>query len=102
MGVVKEDDTNKMTLRKCVYCNIPHPIESKFCEVCSRPLDVTEALRIEKEQEEKTHAMIDERLRQNHSMKHLYDKSEQLELQNQKQLQEIEELKQIVKRLSQP
>ena len=102
MGVVKEDDTNKMTLRKCVYCNIPHPIESKFCEVCTRPLDVTEALRMEKEQEEKTQAMIDERLRQNHSMKHLYDKSEQLELQNQKQLQEIEELKQIVKRLSQP
>ena len=63
-GKQKEDE-----LKECVYCKIRYPIETRFCDVCSRLLDAADAIQMEKEQEEKTKALIMETLRQEHSNK---------------------------------
>ena len=52
MGVKKKEKKEE-SIRECVYCKIKYSLETRFCEVCSRPLDITEAIRMEKEQEEK-------------------------------------------------
>jgi len=101
-GIKTAQESEKQMLRNCVYCNIPHPIDSKFCEVCSRPLDVTEAMRLEEENKEKARALVNEVLRQKHSKGNLDEKLEKLEELNRRQSQEIELLKQTMSKLSKP
>ena len=100
-GVKKQDPQTKETPRNCVYCNVLHPIDSEYCEVCSRPLDVAVAIRMEKEQEESTKALIQETLRQENSRHSIDKRSQKLQEQIQIQSSEIEQLKQQVKKLSQ-
>jgi hypothetical protein len=99
-GVKKEEEREELELRECVYCKIKHAIDAKYCEICSRPLDVIGAIRMEKEQEEKTKAMVREILRQGHSKTSINKKSKKLAEQNKKQSEEIHQLKQIVNKLS--
>ena len=100
-GVKKQDPQTKETPRNCVYCNVLHPMDSEYCEVCSRPLDVAVAIRMEKEQEESTKALIQETLRREHSRNSIDKRSQKLQEQIQIQSSEIEQLKQQVKKLSQ-
>ncbi len=85
MGIKKADEKEN-SLRECAYCKTKYPKEMTFCEVCSRPLDIVNAMRMEKEQEEKMRAMIQEMLRQEHAKKSEEQERDELRL-------EIERLK---------
>ena len=87
MGV-KTPKEVKESLQECVYCNIRYPIETRFCDNCSRPLNITDALEMEKEQEERTKSLILETLRQEHSNKSKTESNKKLEEEN-KQLKMI-------------
>jgi len=82
-GVKKEAETQIQELRECVYCKVKHAIDAKYCEICSRPLDVIESMRMEKEQEERTRALVMETLRQEHSNKSKSSVNKKLEEENQ-------------------
>ncbi len=87
MGV-KAQKEQKESLQECAYCNIRYPIETRFCDSCSRPLNITDALEMEKEQEERTKSLILETLRQEHSNKSKTESNKKLEEEN-KQLKMI-------------
>ena len=99
MGV-KAPKEQKESLRECVYCNIRYPIETRFCDTCSRPLDIADALEMEKEQEERTKVLILETLRQEHSNKSKKLANKKLEEQNQVQQKEIEDLKKLLSKVT--
>ena len=82
MGV-KTPKEVKESLQECVYCNIRYPIETRFCDNCSRPLNITDALEMEKEQEARTKSLILETLRQEHSNKSKGLVNKKLEEENQ-------------------
>ena len=92
----KEDE-----LRECVYCKIRYPIETRFCDTCSRPLDVADAIQMEKEQEERTRALIMETLRQEHSNKSKSIQSDKMRETIDEKSKEIQELKKVIQKLSQ-
>ncbi len=100
MGV-KTQKQKEDELRECVYCKIRYPIETRFCDVCSRPLDVADAIQMEKEQEERTKALIMETLRQEHSNKSKSIQSDKMRDTIDEKSREIEELKKIVHTLTQ-
>ena len=99
MGVKKKEEKEE-SIRECVYCKIKYSLETRFCEVCSRPLDVTESLRMEKEQEERTKAMIQEMLRQEHAKKSQDEQTETLQREKQEQQKEIDNLKKLLVKMS--
>ena len=99
MGV-KAQKQKEDELRECVYCKIRYSIETRFCDVCSRPLDVADAIQMEKEQDERTRALIMETLRQEHSNKSKSIQSNQMQNTIKDQSKEIEDLKHLVQRLA--
>ena len=99
-GIKKEDAVEELGLRECAYCKVKHAIDAKFCEICSRPLDVIESMRMEKEQEERTKALILETLRQEHSNNSKKLANKKLEEENQAQQKEIEQLKEILAKVN--
>lgn len=99
-GVKKEEKKEEPELRECVYCKIKHAIDVKYCEICSRPLDVAYAIQMEKEQEERTRALIMETLRQEHSNKSKSDQTNKMKNTIQEKDHEIKELKQLVQKLA--
>jgi len=82
MGV-KAQKEQKESLSECAYCNIRYSIDTRFCDNCSRPLNITDALDMEKEQEARTKSLILEILRQEHSSKSKGLASKKLEEENQ-------------------
>ena len=90
----KEDE-----LRECVYCKIRYPIETRFCDTCSRPLDVSDAIQMEKQQEERTRALIMETLRQEHSNKSKSIQTNLMKNTIEEKSNEIKELKKLVQKL---
>ena len=100
MGV-KTQKQKEDELRECVYCKIRYPIEIRFCDVCSRPLDVADAMQMEKEQEERTRALIMETLRQEHSNKSKSIQSNKMRETIDEKSKEIQELKKVIQKLSQ-
>ena len=100
MGV-KTQKQKEDELRECVYCKIRYPIETRFCDTCSRPLDVSDAIQMEKEQDERTRALIMETLRQEHSNKSKSIQSIKMQNTIKEKSNEIQELKRIVQKLSQ-
>ena len=99
MGVKKKEEKEE-SIQECMFCKIKYSLETRFCEVCSRPLDVTESLRMEKEQEERTKAMIQEMLRQEHAKKSQDEQTETLQKITEEQQKEIDNLKKIVVKMS--
>jgi hypothetical protein len=87
MGI-KTQKQKENELRECVYCKIRYPIEVRFCDTCSRPLDVIDAIQMGKEQEARTKSLILETLRQEHSNKSKELVNKKLEEENQ-QLRKI-------------
>ena len=100
-GVKKEQVREELELRECVYCKVKHAVDAKYCDICSRPLDVAYAIQMEKEQDERTRALIMETLRQEHSNKSKSIQSNQMQNTIKDQSKEIQELKQLVQRLAQ-
>jgi hypothetical protein len=99
MGVKKKEKKEE-SIQECVYCKIKYSLETRFCEVCSRPLDLIEAIRMEKEQEEKTRAMIQEILRQEHAKKSQDEQTETLQKKTEGQQEEIDYLKKLLVKTS--
>ncbi|KFM18182.1 Site-specific recombinase XerD DNA replication protein [Marine Group I thaumarchaeote SCGC AAA799-P11] len=95
MGV-KQEKKKEDELRECVYCKIRYPVETRFCDTCSRPLDVADAIQMEKEQEERTRALIMETLRQEHSNKSKNRANKENEKKIIEQQKEIEQLKKLI------
>ena len=82
MGV-KAQKEQKESLQECTYCHIRYPVDTRFCDTCSRPLNITDALEMEKEQEARTKSLILETLRQEHSNKSKGLANKKLEEENQ-------------------
>jgi len=99
MGV-KTPKEVKESLQECVYCNIRYPIETRFCDNCSRPLNIVDAMQMEKEQEERTKSLILETLRQEHSNKSKTSTNKKLEEENQAKQKEIEDLKKLLSQVT--
>jgi hypothetical protein len=99
MGV-KAPKEEKESLQECAYCNIRYPIETRFCDNCSRPLNIVDALEMEKEQEERTKALVMEMLRQEHSNKSKKLVTQQLEEENQAKQKEIEDLRKLLSQVT--
>lgn len=93
MGVKKDEFEDAPKLRECVYCKIKQPMESQFCDICSRPLDVIDAMHMEKSDEEKMKAIAQEALREAHSSQSTNDENQKLQEQIARQAKELEELK---------
>lgn len=95
MGVktIKEEQE---PLQECAYCKIQYPLEIRFCDVCSRPLNIADAMEMEKEQEVRTKALIMEMLRQEHSNKSKAFLNRKLEEENKAKQKEIEELRKLL------
>jgi len=87
MGV-KTPKEVKESLQECAYCNIRYPIDIRFCDTCSRPLNIVDAIEMEKEQDERTKSLILETMRQEHSNKSKKLVNKKLEEEN-KQLKKI-------------
>lgn len=99
MGI-KTPKEQKEPLQECAYCNIHYPVETRFCDSCSRPLNVIDSLEMEKEQEERTKSLILETLRQEHSNKSKAFVNKKLEEQNQAKQKEIEDLKKLLSQMT--
>lgn len=99
MGI-KKPEIKEESLRECVFCKISYPVETRFCDTCSRPLDVADAIQMEKEQDERTRALIMETLRQEHSGKSKSALTNKMQHTIQEKDNEIQELKQIVQKLA--
>lgn len=99
MGV-KAQKEQKESLQECAYCNIRYSIDTRFCDNCSRPLNIVDALEMEKEQEERTKSLILETLRQEHSNRSKTSINKKLEEENHTKQKEIEDLKKILSQIS--
>jgi len=100
MGV-KTPKEEKESLPECAYCKIRYPIETRFCDTCSRPLNIADALEMEKEQEERTRSLILETMRQEHSYKSKSAQTNKMQNTIKEQSEKIQELMNIVQNLSQ-
>jgi integrase/recombinase XerD len=87
MGV-KAPKEQKESFHECVYCKIRYPIEIRFCDNCSKPLNIVDAIEMEKEQDARTKSLILETMRQEHSNKSKTQVNKKLEEENQ-QLKKI-------------
>jgi integrase/recombinase XerD len=99
MGV-KKQEIEKEPIRECAFCKIQYPQEIRFCDNCSRPLDVADAIIMEKESEERQRALVLEIMRQERSKKSKNNENVEKEKTIQDQQKEIDELKKIVTKLS--
>ena len=95
MGV-KTIPEEKEPLQECAYCKIRYPVETRFCDNCSRPLNVTDAMAMEKEQEERTRSLILETMRQEYSNKSKAESNKKLEEENKAKQKEIEHLRKLL------
>jgi site-specific recombinase XerC len=100
MGV-KQPQKIEEPLKECGFCKITYPSEIRFCDICSKPLDVTDALEMEKESKEQTKALVYEIMRQEKSneSKSKHDKSRDNKIKDQEK--EIELLKQVLGKVAQ-
>lgn len=87
MGVKAEKEEPE-PLQECAFCKIKYPTEIRFCDNCSRPLNVIDAMEMEKDQEQRIQSQILELMRQEHSNKKNSEYNKKLEEEN-KQLRKI-------------
>jgi integrase len=99
MGV-KAQKQKEDELRECVHCKIRYPIETRFCDTCSRPLDVDDAIQMEKEQEGKTRDLILEMMRKEHQNKSKMKEATEKEKRIKEQEDKIQQLERIIQNIS--
>jgi len=97
---VKRPEIIKESLRECVFCKITYPIETRFCNTCSRPLDVDDAIQMEKEAEDRTRDLIMELMRKEHAKKSKDKISIEKDNTILEQKQQIKQLEQIILKFS--
>lgn len=99
MGVKKEDKQED-ELKECAFCKIKYANEVRFCDNCSRPLDVADAIIMEKENEAKQKALVLELLRQERAKQARERKQNSKDKTIDEQQKQIDELKALVDKLS--
>jgi len=85
---------------ECQFCHVKYPSDTTYCETCAKPLDVIEADRMQKQQQEKNKAMMYEMMRKERAAESKGKKGKQLEKQVEDQQKEIELLKDLVTKMS--
>jgi len=99
MGV-KKPETKEETLRECVFCKISYPVETRFCDTCSRPLDVADALQMEKESEERTKSLVYELMRKERAKKSTDQENIVKEKKLKEQQERIKQLEGIIQSIN--
>ncbi len=99
-GVKKEEKKEEMELRECGYCKVKHAIDAKYCEICSRPLDVVDALQMEKESEERTKSLVYELMRKERAKKSSDQENIVQEKKLKEQQEKIKQLEEIIQSIS--
>ncbi|RMW39791.1 MAG: hypothetical protein EA442_04230 [Candidatus Nitrosopelagicus sp.] len=99
MGV-KQQEEPKDSLRECAFCNIKYPNDVRFCDNCSRPLDVADAIIMEKENEARQKALVQELLRQERAKESRQRNNITKDKTIEDQQKQIDELKAVVEKLS--
>jgi len=99
MGV-KKPEIKEESLRECVFCKISYPVETRFCDACSRPLDVVDALQMEKESEERTKSLVYELMRKERAKKSTDQKNIVQEKKLKEQQEKIKQLEEIIQSIS--
>jgi len=99
MGI-KTQKQKEDKLKECTYCKIRYPTEIRFCDTCSRPLDVDDAIQMEKESEDRTRDLIMELMRKEHAKKSKDKISIQKDNKIQEQEKRIKQLEQIILKVS--
>jgi len=98
---VKKPETVKESLRECVFCKITYSVETRFCDSCSRPLDVADALQMEKESEERTKSLVYELMRKERSKKSRNKEDLKKNKQIKEQEEKIKQLEKIIQKVTQ-
>jgi len=99
MGV-KKSQVKEKSFRECVFCKITYPVEIRFCDACSRPLDVGDALQMEKENEEKTKSLVYELMRKERAKKSKDQENKVQERKLKEQQERIIQLEQIIQSIN--
>jgi len=103
-GVKKRVEEEEPTFIECHYCHAKHPVDTKFCEACMKPLTIVEAERLESLKDEKAKAMMYELLREQKSKQsknyHHNKREKELEKELKSQSEEIQLLKDMVNKMS--
>lgn len=103
-GVKKQGVEEEPKFIECHFCHIKHPIDTKYCEACTKPLDIVEADRMQRQQKEETQALVYELMRKERAGKakrNYHDnRGEKLKQQVQSQKQEILSLKEMITKMS--
>jgi len=99
-GVKKEEEKDEMELRECGYCKVKHAIDAKYCEICSRPLDVADALQMEKENEERTKSLVYELMRKERAKKSTDQENIVQEKKLKEQQERIKQLEGIIQSIN--
>lgn len=97
---IKQKEPQKEELKECAFCKITYPIEIKYCEVCTRPLDINDVYDMEKEEEDKTTALFYELLRKEKSAKAKNQTNESRDKKIEEQQKEIDSLKEMIRKMS--
>jgi len=99
MGVKKEQKQPE-SIKECAFCHIQYPNEIRFCDSCSRPLDVSDAIVMEKENESKQKALVQELMRQERAKQSRGKYTIRKDKTIQEQQKQIDDLKSIVEKLT--
>jgi len=75
-GMLPKEEEPEPALKQCNWCNLPQASDAKLCENCGKPLDVKDAMNVEKENQEKQIALMREIARQEHAN---FQKQEQID-----------------------
>ena len=100
MGIKKPTVEEETKFLECQYCHIKHPLDTKYCETCMKPLDVVEAARLERQDKEDTQAMVYELIRKEKSSiaRKKYQRKRDIEMEEQQA--EIQSLKDMISKMS--
>ena len=87
-------------MKECTFCKISYPTETRFCDICSKPLDVADAIAMEKDQEEKMKSMMYELMRKERAKQS--QSKEDLEKNNliEEQKEKIKQLEKIIQKVT--
>jgi hypothetical protein len=100
MGIKKPTVEEEAKFLECQYCHIKHPLDTKYCETCMKPLDVVEAARLEQQHKDEAQAMVYELVRKERASKAKKVYHEKRDKQVEDQQQEIDSLKDMIKEMS--
>ena len=100
MGIKKPTVEEETKFLECQYCHIKHPLDTKYCETCMKPLDVVEAARLERQDKEETQAMVYELIRKEKSTKAKKAYLMQRDKKVEEQQAEIQSLKDMISKMS--